>query len=70
MLALAQAVSAAFGGGVAVKYRKSEEKEYLTDNPSRRCPDLAKIKKLVGYSPRVRLAEGLAKQKSWYESQM
>ncbi len=67
---LASEVAGLFGGSVKIEYRKSEDKEYLTDNPQRRCPDLSKIRKLTGYQPKVRLKEGLARMKEWYESEI
>ncbi len=39
----------------------SEDKEYLTDNPQRRCPDLSKIKRDTGYTPLVSLEDGVAR---------
>ncbi|MEW6722665.1 MAG: NAD-dependent epimerase/dehydratase family protein [Candidatus Micrarchaeota archaeon] len=65
MLDLARKISGLFGRGVT--FKKSEDKEYLTDNPMRRCPDLAKIRSELGYSPKVALDEGLARTKKWYE---
>ena len=38
---------------------RSEDRNYTTDNPQRRCPDLAKIRKTIGYQPQVGLDEGL-----------
>ena len=35
----------------------------------RRCPDLTKIKRLVGYKPKVKLEEGLIKTYNWYEQE-
>ena len=39
---------------------------YLTDNPTRRCPDLAKARTHLGYEPRVGLEEGLERTLRWY----
>ena len=38
---------------------------YLKDNPSRRCPNISKIKKL-GFKPRINLNRGLKKTYEWY----
>ncbi|HSB47818.1 MAG TPA: NAD-dependent epimerase/dehydratase family protein [Candidatus Bilamarchaeum sp.] len=65
MLALARKVSSLYGGR-EVKFRMSEDKDYLTDNPQRRCPDLSKIRAL-GYAPSISLDEGLPRLKAWYE---
>jgi nucleoside-diphosphate-sugar epimerase len=45
---------------------KSEESNYLVDNPSRRCPTIAKAREHVGYQPRVELDDGLRRSLIWY----
>jgi dTDP-glucose 4,6-dehydratase/UDP-glucuronate decarboxylase len=50
------------GPELEVKYEKSEDPHYLSDNPQRRCPNLAKLRGLAGHapwSPQVMLNEGL-----------
>ena len=42
-----------------VSFQKSPEKEYLTDNPNRRCPDITKASKILGYKPSKRVEEGV-----------
>lgn len=42
-----------------VKYAVSEDKEYLTNNPQRRCPNISKAKRLLGYNPTITVAEGV-----------
>lgn len=42
-----------------VVFEVSDDEEYVTDNPQRRCPDLTKLRSTFGWEPRVRLAEGL-----------
>lgn len=49
-----------------VVFAKSGDREYLTDNPDRRCPDVSKAKRLLGYEPRVDLEEGLRRNLRWY----
>jgi nucleoside-diphosphate-sugar epimerase len=44
---------------VKVVYRSSEDKEYVTDNPNRRCPNISKAKSLLAYAPKVDLRDGL-----------
>lgn len=66
MLDLAKKV-AEMSGGVGVEYNISDDKDYLIDNPQRRCPDLTKAKKLLGYYPKVGLEEGLRKMLEWYK---
>ena len=44
----------------------SKEKEYLTDNPQRRCPSIAKAKSELGFEPEISLEEGLRRTLMWY----
>ena len=44
---------------VSVVFARSEDEHYTTDNPQRRCPDLTKVRSIIGYEPRVSLDEGL-----------
>ncbi|HYE10091.1 MAG TPA: NAD-dependent epimerase/dehydratase family protein, partial [Patescibacteria group bacterium] len=53
-------------GDVEIEHQDSMEKNYLADNPQRRCPDLTKSKNLLGYCPSVNLKEGLIRLKQWY----
>jgi UDP-glucuronate decarboxylase len=41
-----------------VHFETSDDRDYLSDNPQRRCPDLRKLRGL-GWSPQVPLREGL-----------
>lgn len=54
------------GVGVAVRFAASEDPDYLTDNPSRRCPDLAKTRAAIAWRPRVTLGEGLRRTLASY----
>lgn len=40
--------------------------DYLTDNPSRRCPVIEKAKKHLGYNPTILIDEGLPRSLIWY----
>ena len=51
---------------VEIKFEKSDDPNYTKDNPQRRCPDLHKIKREVGYSPKINLDEGLRRTHEWY----
>jgi nucleoside-diphosphate-sugar epimerase len=46
--------------------RESSERDYLVDNPQRRCPDLRKSQTELGYEPSVSLKEGLRRSLLWY----
>ncbi len=55
-----------FGYQGRVIHRESPDQEYLTDNPNRRCPVIAKARKALGYRPTVSLDEGLRRSLIWY----
>ena len=42
------------------------DKEYLVDNPNRRCPIITKARTELGYDPQVMLNEGLRRSLVWY----
>ena len=42
-----------------VNYATSEEKDYLTDNPQRRCPKIDKARNILGYNPEILVEEGV-----------
>ena len=56
-----------------IVYRTHEDKEYLIDNPNRRCPDITKARKLLNYQPSIHVEEGIRrylmflKQSDWSE---
>jgi nucleoside-diphosphate-sugar epimerase len=43
------------------------DQDYLTDNPQRRCPVIAKAREELGFEPEVDLAEGLRRTLVWYK---
>ena len=43
-----------------------DEADYLVDNPTRRCPRIAKAREELGYEPVVGLEDGLARSLLWY----
>lgn len=47
--------------------KKLEIKEAPEGSVKRRCPDLTKIRELVGFQPEVSLEEGLKKTYDWYK---
>jgi len=48
-------------------FEESVDKEYLTDNPNRRCPIIDKAKNELGYNPTIQLEEGLRRSLLWYQ---
>jgi nucleoside-diphosphate-sugar epimerase len=49
-----------------VKLGVASEKDYLVDNPNRRCPKIDKARRELGYEPGVGLDDGLYRLFSWY----
>lgn len=43
----------------SVGYAVSEDKDYLTNNPQRRCPDITKARTVLGYEPAILVEEGV-----------
>lgn len=43
----------------SIIYETSKEKNYLADNPSRRCPDITKAKNVLNYSPCILVNDGV-----------
>jgi nucleoside-diphosphate-sugar epimerase len=46
--------------------QESSDKDYLVDNPNRRCPIITKARTELGYDPQVNLDEGLRRSMLWY----
>lgn len=40
-------------------YRIHPDKEYLTDNPNRRCPNIEKARRILQYNPKINIEEGI-----------
>lgn len=48
---------------------RSDDRDYLVDNPNRRCPIIRKAREQVGYDPQVALDDGLRRVFTWYAAQ-
>lgn len=48
-----------FGYSGKVRYAVSEDPEYLTNNPQRRCPNIDKAREILGYEPKIEVHEGV-----------
>jgi nucleoside-diphosphate-sugar epimerase len=57
---------ALFGYQGRVIRQVSSDQDYLVDNPSRRCPVIAKARNHLGYNPTVLIDEGLRRSLIWY----
>jgi len=51
-----------------VEYQVSEDTDYLTDNPERRCPDLTKLRSETGWTPMIDTRTGLARTLESYRA--
>lgn len=43
----------------SIRYQTSDDAEYMTNNPRRRCPNIDKARKQIGYNPSVDLEQGI-----------
>jgi len=68
MLDLAKKTIEASKKSLDVEYKKSEDVEYLSDNPLRRCPNIDKARKLLNFNPKISLLDGLDRTYKYYLS--
>ena len=50
---------------LVIDFQKSKDKNYLTDNPNRRCPDITKAISELGFCPQIDIESGLEKTFLW-----
>ena len=67
---LAQEASSLFVPQSEIRFETSDDVHYLTDNPVRRCPDLAKVKQSIPWQPIIGLNEGLRRTIAWYQGRV
>lgn len=62
------AVAGRFHGTEALPVERhiSADADYLTDNPERRCPNIAKVTDVTGWTPKIDLEEGIRRCLSHY----
>ena len=58
------------GTNIEVRYEKSDDKDYLIDNPNRRCPIITKAKTLLGYNPQISIEDGVARYLNFLKSEL
>jgi len=63
---LAESASDLFGYAGKVVRNVSGDQDYLTDNPQRRCPIIAKAREELDFEPEVSFEEGLRRTLVWY----
>ncbi len=64
---VAEQAAATLGYKGKVVQKASTDSDYLVDNPTRRCPNIDKARREIGYAPSVQLADGLANTLLWYQ---
>ena len=66
---LAEAVDEVSGNNLGLRYTTSADPAYLTDNPSRRSPDLTKLTEATGWRPSIGLREGIERTLAYYREE-
>lgn len=61
----AERINALTGNRAGIEYR-----ERPVDDPSRRCPDISKAQRLLGWEPRVSLDEGLTRTIAYFAARL
>lgn len=55
-----------FGYRGKLQRQSNPESDYLVDNPNRRCPNIDKARRELGYEPTISIDEGLRRSLIWY----
>lgn len=66
MKSLAELVVKVSGKKLGVVTRRADDADYLSDNPTRRCPDIGKARIRLGFTLEVPLDRGLRRTFDWY----
>lgn len=48
-----------YGFNGKATFQTSDDTEYMTDNPNRRCPDISRARKVLNYSPEILVQDGV-----------
>ena len=62
---LAELIREKLGGKVKIEFR-----DLPSDDPTQRQPDISKAKKVLGWEPKVKLAEGLDKTIAYFDAKL
>ena len=57
-----------FGYKGSLRFEVSDDSDYLTDNPQRRCPSISKAESEIGYCPMISLEQGVLNYIKWVKS--
>jgi nucleoside-diphosphate-sugar epimerase len=63
---VAEASGRLFGYQGKFVMQAPQDRDYLVDNPNRRCPIIKKAREEIGYEPKVEFADGLDRTLLWY----
>lgn len=64
-----KSASELFGNDINVQYKESDDLDYLTDNPNRRCPVIKKAQDKLGYAPKIMVDEGVCRYLRFLEAE-
>ena len=64
VLAMAESVKRLVGGSCGIRFEPLPQ-----DDPKRRCPDISRAKRLLGWQPEVPLEVGLRRTLDWFRGQ-
>jgi len=59
-----------FGYQGAVHHETSDDPDYMTDNPNRRCPVIEKARATLGYNPQIKVEEGVRRFLTFLKHEM
>lgn len=66
MKSLAELIVKVSGKSLEVVTRQADDADYLSDNPTRRCPDIGKARERLGFTLKYPLEQGLRRTFEWY----
>lgn len=65
---VAETVDGLRATAAGLTFAANADPHYLTDNPSRRCPDLTRLRSTIDWAPRVDLHTGLQRTLRYYQN--
>jgi dTDP-glucose 4,6-dehydratase/UDP-glucuronate decarboxylase len=66
MISLAELIFDVVQSKKNILFKKSDDLNYLVDNPSRRCPNIEKARSRLGFAPKISLKDGLIRTYNYY----
>lgn len=66
----AKAGAELFGYTGQIRFAVSPDKNYLNNNPSRRCPDISKARRLLHYAPQIDVTVGVSRYLEYIKENM